>query len=106
MTANRFTALTQMARCYGPSVGFSGTYVHPFAILANSIVFLAGADGKLVARDAKTGTELAVIGDKKEGLRPAISGFSGLAVASKDGKNYLFVAANLQIQVFEITAGE
>jgi hypothetical protein len=89
-----------------PSSGFAGVYVHPVAFLGDRLIFLPGADGKLVARDARTGAELAVIGDQKVGRRPAIAGFYGLAVATRDGRNYLFVAGNWQIQVFEITAGK
>ena len=48
---------------------------------------------------------LDVIGDKSVDGRPAVGRVSGLAVASKDGRNYLFVASNWQIQVFEITVG-
>jgi outer membrane protein assembly factor BamB len=79
------------------------SYVQPVAFLGDRVIFLSGIGGKLVARDAKSGAELAVIGDKAEGGRPAIAGFAGLAVASRDGKDYLFVAGNWQIQVFEIT---
>jgi hypothetical protein len=84
-----------------PSPAFS--YVQPVAFLGDRVIFLPGMGGKLVARDAKSGAELAVIGDQAEGGRTAIAGFAGLAVASRDGKDYLFVAGNWQIQVFEIT---
>jgi outer membrane protein assembly factor BamB len=89
-----------------PSPGFAGVYVHPIALLGDRLIFLPGSDGKLVARDAGTGAELAVIGNQKVGRRPAIAGFNGLAVATRDGRDYLFVAGNCQIQVFEITAGK
>ncbi len=89
-----------------PSSAFSGVYVHPVAFLGDRLICLAGADGRLVARDAVTGAELAVIGDQKIGRRPALAGFSGLAVASRDGRDYLFVAGNWQVQVFEIAAGK
>ncbi|MEI8242565.1 MAG: PQQ-binding-like beta-propeller repeat protein [bacterium] len=85
-----------------PSPAFS--YVQPVAFLGDRVIFLPGLGGKLVARDARTGAELAVIGGQAADGRPAINGFAGLAAASRDGKDYLFVAGNWQIQVFEITA--
>lgn len=83
-----------------PTCGYPGVFVQPFAMLGDAVVFLADGNGRLVARDAATGELLAMIGD-----RPAINGVSGLAVAAKEGKTFLFVATGWGVRVYQIAVG-
>ena len=85
------------------SPGAYARNVQPVAFLDDDVIFLNGDDHAVVARDARTGQLLGTIGNKEVAGRPAISRVNGLAVASKEGSNYLFILCNHQIQVFEVT---
>lgn len=80
-----------------------GRYVQPVAFLGDDVMFVTGEEYELVARDARTGKKIAIVAEKEERGRPAVSRLRGVATASKDGENYLFVLCNYQIQVFEIS---
>jgi hypothetical protein len=88
---------------YAPCASSYGRYSHAIAFLGDDVIFVNGEEHELVARDARTGKMITVIGEKDERGRPAIKAFRGIATASKDGESFLFVLSSYQIQVFEIS---
>jgi|694.fasta_scaffold38905_1 hypothetical protein len=74
----------------------------PFALMRTVLWALPPSGPGVVAIDAQSGQPLGVFGDKEIERRPALAPVA-LAVAAKDGKDYLFVSGNWQVQVFEIS---
>lgn len=74
--------------------------------LFKGVVFTMNPDGAgIAALDAATGQRIGLLGDKDENGRAAIYGFTGIAGASKDGADYLFIMTNSRILVYHLAIG-
>ena len=74
----------------------------PIMALMKSVLWVPADGGGVLALDAATGQSLGAFGNKDVDGRLPVSPAS-LAVGAKDGKDYLFVKGESQIQVFEVT---
>jgi hypothetical protein len=71
--------------------------------LGEGVLFTSNPDGPGVAvLDAATGEKLKVFGDKEDQGRASLYGLGGMAMGSKDGKDYLFIYANARVLVYQI----
>lgn len=73
----------------------------PMALM-RSVLWIPAAGGGVQALDAATGQSLGVFGNQAvDGRGPIVP--DAMATGAKDGKEYLFVKGQSQIQVFEVT---
>ncbi len=74
--------------------------------LFKGVLFVVNPDGAGVAAlDAATGKKIGTLGDKEEDGRTPFYNFTGIATASKDGTDYLFINTNARVLVYRIAIG-
>jgi outer membrane protein assembly factor BamB len=90
--------------CYGRDGAQLWKAPGTLGVLWKGVLFVTNStDAGVVARDAQSGAQIAVFGDKAEGERPPLTNIHGMAVGSKAGAEYLFVLANAGVLVFRIS---